>query len=291
MLKKKKFTFFATAFLLCSMSLSTSGFASGEKVVPSSLADEVKVFYQNNVELSGGTPLDTAPQAKSLIATAPKIERSSVAHVFDEKGNIIDTVNIEQNVANNEKSTLSTAATSGKVCTVLIAADEEYRAKHSDWQTLTANAVESADDAFNAQFNIDLTVTAYRYWFSTGNNADELLANLTGSGTDNYDFVIGFTAEPDYYHDGELVGGFAYTYTSAPTYAAYSTVWDQPAPVSNWHATQHEISHNYGLEHDPKGPSPICIMNYGTMYSTSQWDTTHWNQLSSHKLWYGTNTN
>ncbi|WP_052380323.1 M12 family metallo-peptidase [Paenibacillus camerounensis] len=288
---KKKYSVLAAAFLMCSMALSTSGFASEvSKDIPitSSIADEVKVFYQNDVKLSGGSPLDTSVQAKSLIQTTPKVERSSVATVYDEVGNVIDNVTIKQNVTSNENSKL---AASGKLCTVLVAVDEEYRAKHSDWQTLTTNAVEAADDAFNAQFGIDLTVTAYRYWFSSGNNASELLANLTGSATDNYDFVVGFTAEPDFTHEGKVVGGLAYEYPSAPTYAAYSTVLDQTSPSSNWHALQHELSHNYGLSHDPEASTPICIMNYGTMYNTSAWHSDHWTQLNARKIWYGSNTN
>ncbi|SEU19673.1 M12 family metallo-peptidase [Paenibacillus sp. NFR01] len=270
---------------LLSMSLASNGFASSPQ---DELSGEVKAFYEKYA-IDEDVPLYTGPQTRSFVQATPNIERTITAPVFDEKGNVIDQVTIEKNVQpSNAKSTA--AAIGGKVCTVLVAVDEEYRAKHSDWQTLTAQIVEAADDAFNSQFEIDLTVTAYRYWFSEGSNSEQIRDNLRGAGTDNYDFVIGFTAEPDFTTNGTVVGGKAYIYTSAPTYAAYSVVNDQDY-AANWHVAQHELSHNYSLEHDSEGPTPICIMNYGTMYSTTLWDAAHKTQLAAHKTWYGTNTN
>ncbi|ULO09591.1 peptidase M84 [Paenibacillus sp. 19GGS1-52] len=275
--------------------MATSGFASVEGANSTFNADEVKIFYQKYATQSEGSPIETSPQLKLFTSTpTPKIERSSVAPIFDESGKIVSTVNIGKNVVGTKSINLdsASAAATGKICSVLVAVDEEYRAKHSDWQTLTTNIVEAADDAFNSNFGVDLSVTAYRYWFSSGSNSAEILDNLKGSGTDGYDFVTGFTAEPDFFTNGVQIGGKAYTYSSAPLYAAYSAVWDQASYGSNWHALQHELSHNYSLEHDlPEGPTPVCIMNYGTMYQTTAWHTDHRTQLAAHVSWYGNNIN
>jgi len=80
---------------------------------------------------------------------------------------------------------------------------------------------------------------------------------------------------------------YIYIYISPPTYAAYSTVLDQTT-TSTSRALQHEISHNYGLDHDPSAAEPLCIMNYENMYTTTQWHADHKNELGIHVNWYGT---
>ncbi|WP_151735247.1 M12 family metallo-peptidase [Paenibacillus tengchongensis] len=223
----------------------------------------------------------------------PNVERSSIASVYDENGNIVGTHIIEKNISDAEENNIQSRAASGRLCKVLVAVDEEYRAKHSNWMSLTESIVEAADDAFNRDFGIDLTVTDYRYWTSSGSNAYQTLNNLMSTYSSNsYDFVIGFTAETDFIDNyGIQLAGKAQDITSNPMYGSYAVNWDQNDTYSDWHSLQHEISHLYSLQHDIQGPSPLCIMNYGTIYSTSSWDTDHYNQLAVRVGWYGTSIN
>jgi len=283
MKKKKRFLLVANASLIFSMSLASSGFASGYEQTTKVDNDQIRP-QAYTIKLDEGSPINLSPTLKSSDSdTEVRIERSSVAPVYDENGTVIDTVNIMKNV--NEKNTNSRSA--GKLVTVLVAVDEEYRNKHTNWQSLVAGVVEGADDAFNSEFNIDFTITGYRYWSSTGSDASQLLTNLKGSGNEPYDFVIGFTAEPDFFGDSGYLAGLTVTQYSAPSTAVYIAMYDQSIPSDNWHALQHEVSHNYSLQHD----SQMCIMNYNTMYATNSWDAAHRSQIAARVNWYGTNTN
>jgi hypothetical protein len=169
-----------------------------------------------------------------------------------------------------------------KVVTVFIAADEEYRAAHSDWQTLTQNIVENADNGFQRDHNVDFQVKALGEWSSQGANASEILQDLdrdwNGTG---HDFLVGFTRDSNF-----NAGGIAYVYSSSPYNSAVSVNLDQGA-TNTWHAAQHEFSHNYGLGHDPQGSGIKCIMNYDYSYSVDYWDQDHDNEIQAHKGWYG----
>ncbi|MCA0983397.1 zinc-dependent metalloprotease [Halobacillus yeomjeoni] len=173
--------------------------------------------------------------------------------------------------------------TSGdRTATVLIAADEEYRAARSDWQTFTQNIVENADNAFVRDHGIDLEVQAFAQWSSEGNNASEILQDLdqdwNGQG---YDFVVGFTKDSNF-----NAGGIAYVYQSSPYGSAVSVNLDQGAE-NTWRAAQHEFSHNYGLGHDAQGSGIECIMNYDYSYEVDYWDQEHDDEIQAHKAWYG----
>ena len=99
-----------------------------------------------------------------------------------------------------------------RTVTILIAADEEYRA-HPDWKTITAQVVEKADNSFWAEHSINFVVTGYANWKSDGANSSALLADLNTEWKNNtqYDFVIGFTKDSKF-----TAGGIAYVYSSAP---------------------------------------------------------------------------
>ena len=100
-----------------------------------------------------------------------------------------------------------------RTVTILIAADEEYRAAHPDWKTITAQVVEKADNSFWAEHSINFVVTGYANWKSDGANSSALLADLNTEWKNNtqYDFVIGFTKDSKF-----TAGGIAYVYSSAP---------------------------------------------------------------------------
>jgi hypothetical protein len=268
--------------LICSLSFVSSGSA---EVINK---DDVNLFYLNHAKVSGDTPAEPIQNKFREEVLTPNIERSTTIPVYDENGNLVNEFQIEKNIEFESKAALQQT---GKLVNVLVAVDEEYRSAHSDWQSRVSGIVESADDAFNQEFSIDLNITSYRYWFSEGNNASALLSDLKGAGTDTYDLVIGFTGESDFYGDnGKFIGGIAYEYDSNPFYAGYSLVSDQSLSGTA-HALQHEVSHNYGLSHDVEGPTPICIMNYGTIYSTTTWHSAHHDELGTHRLWYGTTVN
>lgn len=266
-------------------SLSFASFGSAE----AANNDDVALFYLNHAKVSGDTPAE--PIQNKFIKEEelnPTIERSTTIPVYDEAGNLLNEYTIEKNTGTESKTSL---LQTGKLVNVLVAVDEEYRSAHSDWQTRVSNIVESADDPFNEKFNIDLNISAYKYWFSEGKNASELLSHLKGDGKDSYDLVIGFTGESDFYGvNGDFIGGLAYMYSSKPPYAGYSVVSNQSLSGTT-RALQHEVSHNYGLDHDTAASTPICIMNYNTMYSTTTWHTAHFNELALRKLWYGTTFN
>lgn len=169
-----------------------------------------------------------------------------------------------------------------RTVTILIAADEEYRAAHPDWKTITAQMVEKADNSFWAEHSINYVVTGYANWKSDGANSSALLADLNTEWKNNtqYDFVIGFTKDSKF-----TAGGIAYVYSSAPQ-SGISVVLDQ-GTTSTSYAIQHEWSHNYGLSHDASGSGIKCMMNYDYAYSVNYWDAAHDALIESHRNWYG----
>ncbi|MEK3686940.1 M12 family metallo-peptidase [Paenibacillus sp. FSL R10-2736] len=276
MFKLSKFPVVSSLILICSLSFVSLG--SAEDVNKT----DVDLFYQKYATISDVTPAEPSQNKFREEVITPNIERSTTIPIYDESGNLVSEFQLDKNIDVESKAS---ALQTGKLVNVLVAVDEEYRSAHSDWTTLVSSYLESADDPFNQEFSIDLNIAAYRLWYSDGNNASALLSNLKGAGTDTYDLVIGFTGETDI--DG---GGQGYIYASKPPYAGYSFVTNQSA-TGQIHALQHEVSHNYGLDHDATASTPSCIMNYGTMYYTTVWHSDHHNQLGVRRLWYGTTVN
>ncbi|PEF69128.1 M12 family metallo-peptidase [Bacillus cereus] len=169
-----------------------------------------------------------------------------------------------------------------RTVTILIAADEEYRAAHPDWKTITAQIVKKAGNSFLTRHNINFVVTGYTNWHSDGTDSGPILADLNADWQNNttYDFVIGFTKDSHF-----TAGGMAYVYSSAPQ-SGISVVLDQ-GPNATPYALQHEISHNYGLSHDASGSGIKCMMNYDYVYSVNYWDAAHDALIESHRNWYG----
>lgn len=179
-------------------------------------------------------------------------------------------------------NSLSHALVPTRTVTILIAADEEYRAAHPDWKTITAQMVEKADNSFWAEHSINFVVTGYANWKSDGVDSSALLADLNAEWKNNtqYDFVIGFTKDSKF-----TAGGIAYVYSAAPQ-SGISVVLDQ-GTISTPYAIQHEWSHNYGLPHDASGSGIKCMMNYDYAYSVNYWDAAHDALIESHRNWYG----
>ncbi|WP_349409377.1 zinc-dependent metalloprotease [Pseudalkalibacillus sp. SCS-8] len=275
-------------------------------------SEKTMVDSQGN-EVSFGHELPKAKtKGKETFDQPAEIENTTVADVFNEKGKKIGQKKFEKNVEQknkaekkdkqknkkNEEGELcilfcggggdpgdgdgGTDPGAARVVTVFVAVDEEYRAAHSDWQTLTQNIVENADNGFQRDHNIDFQVKAFGEWSSQGANASEILQDLdrdwNGTG---HDFLVGFTKDSNF-----NAGGIAYVYSSSPYGSAVSVNLDQGA-TNTWHAAQHEFSHNYGLGHVQQGSGVKCIMNYDYSYSVDYWHQSHDDQIQSNKGWYG----
>ncbi|BCB03657.1 zinc-dependent metalloprotease [Bacillus sp. KH172YL63] len=256
----------------------------------------------NAVELGHALP-KAEKSGKQHFESPSHVEKQTVADILNEKGQKKHEKRIEKSKENKKDkqkdseelfglfdwgsgsgtdNTDDASASASRTVTVLIAADEEYRSAHPDWQTLTQDIVEKADDAFIRDHGIDFEISAFGEWGSEGNNASEILQDLdkdwNGQG---FDFVVGFTRDVNFNS-----GGIAYVYPSSPNGSAMSVNLDQGAE-NTWHAAQHEFSHNYGLGHDPQGSGIECIMNYDYSYQIDYWDQDHDDLIQAHKGWFG----
>ncbi|MBW3112548.1 zinc-dependent metalloprotease [Bacillus sp. MCCB 382] len=253
----------------------------------------------NTVEIGHALP-KSKTKGKQTFDTPSHVENSTVADILDEKGKKIKEKSIKKSKEKNPSSeelfglfdwlggggsgggTTEPPAATDRTVTVLVAVDEEYRAAHPDWQTLTTNIIEKADDGFTRDHGIDFEIKAFAEWDSNGNNASEILQDLDRDFNGNgFDFVAGFTRDVNFNS-----GGIAYVYPSAPNGSAISVNLDQGAE-NTWHAAQHEFSHNYGAGHDAQGSGIKCIMNYDYSYQVDYWDQEHDNQIEAHKTWFG----
>ncbi|WP_430788556.1 zinc-dependent metalloprotease [Virgibacillus flavescens] len=231
-----------------------------------------------------GKQIEMLPTAKKKQKNKEEaiVERATTVEILDTKGKKVGSTKFDATSANKSKSESKAQVAATRTVTVLAVADEEYRAAHSNWQTLVQNAVEQADDAFNRDHAIDYQVTGLGNWSSQGGNASQILYDLEAdwSGYSNYDFVVGFTRDTNFNS-----GGIAYVYPSAPSGSAFSVNLDQGA-YNTWHAAQHEFSHNFGLPHDAQGSGIKCIMNYDYSYQVDYWDADHDAKIENNEHWY-----
>ncbi len=148
---------------------------------------------------------------------------------------------------------------------VWIAADEEYRDYFGDnWETQAYNIIESADNAFFSDHDINFIVGKYSEWDSNDNVHDSrLLGEVqeeTGwnSNQQGNDMLAAFTNQPTDSRGWSELGGDAWIMKHQIT-----SGWD-------WHLAQHESSHNYYCpDHGYYGP--YCIMTYTYMMVTDNW--------------------
>lgn len=250
------------------------------------------LFYDSDgnkveVEVLPKAPIDyltmSKEEALEKLRKETKIERSTTAYIINENNEIVGTRTTLANVTDvSVNATTSSDYSDAYVATVLVAADEEFRAKYKhEWQDMCELLIERADDEFNSNFNIDLSVRAFALWESSGNNADKILQQLDSTFGNAYDFKIGFTLDPNF-----DAGGIAYVYPSKPSKSATSVVLD--AGNITHYAIRHELSHNYGLHHDPEGSGIVCLMNYDYAWKVTFWHSAHKNDIASRRHWYGT---
>ncbi|SDW17097.1 Metallo-peptidase family M12 [Marininema mesophilum] len=163
---------------------------------------------------------------------------------------------------------------------VLIVGDEEFRSKYSDWQQRAIDVVEGSDDAYIRDHQIDFEIVGIARWQSTGTDP-VLLSDLPPKWYNStaYDLVVGITNDSRFPY-----GGVAYL--SPINNIGYSVIRYYDSTTSQYIA-RHEISHNYGLQHDPSGNQPVCMMNYTYSYYVDTWDPAHNYQLEQNKGWYG----
>lgn len=203
------------------------------------------------------------------IVEDPKVE-NPVEHPWDVPGNkMFRGYEIDE----SEKFPFKAA-----VVDVYAVADEEYRAAHSNWQNLLYQIIETADNAYYRDFNINWVIAGYYSWTSNGNNASQILSDLAsdGSGLPN-GLCMGFTKDSHF-----NAGGIAYVYGSNPG-TGYSVCLDQGVS-STTYALRHEAGHNYGASHD--FDPVVCLMNYTYAYSIDYFDSAHDSLISSHQGWF-----
>ncbi|WP_164931642.1 M12 family metallo-peptidase [Longirhabdus pacifica] len=163
--------------------------------------------------------------------------------------------------------------------TVKVAADEEFREKYGwYWKGYTYQVVERMDDVLYRDFNINFTVDSRAEWETDGKTASEITHELKDEMRDsNYDFVIGFTKDPNY---SGGIGG------QAIPKVGLNTVFDQ-YPDATWRALLHEVGHNYGLGHHDSHDETDCIMGHN-MYSVDFFCDYHAQQLKENIHLHGT---
>ncbi|MFN2744647.1 zinc-dependent metalloprotease [Bacillus sp. z60-18] len=228
---------------------------------------------------AAGTKVEALPRAKGFkdLKGSVQIERTTKTKILDEKGNVTGAKTFKKNT-----STFSTQASTGtQKISVLAVADKQYRKKHKDWKTRIVQTVEQADVMFNRDHQIDFVVEAVGPWTSSGKNSEQILDNLAEKYSDaDYQFVVGFTDNQNF-----EAGGIAFQYGSKPAGPAFSVTFDMGTEYTAQAAT-HELSHNFGLEHDPQGSGIRCIMNYDFAYTVDVWDEEHNQQIERNKAWY-----
>lgn len=162
--------------------------------------------------------------------------------------------------------------------TVYVAADEEYRAAHSDWTSFCYNIIETADNAYFSDFNINWVIDSYWNWNSNGNSSSAILSDLASDFSGfGKGLVMGFTKDSKF-----TAGGIAYVYGSNPG-TGYSVCLDQ-GTSSTTYALRHEIGHNYSCSHD--FDPVVCMMNYTYSYSVDYFDSAHVSEVNSHRNWF-----
>lgn len=161
---------------------------------------------------------------------------------------------------------------------VYAVADEEYRAAHSNWTSLLYNIIETADNAYYRDFQINWVIQGYYNWTSNGSNASQILSDLASDGAGlPSGLVMGFSDDSNF-----NAGGIAYVYSSNPG-TGYSVCLDQ-GTSSTTYALRHEIGHNYGASHD--FGSTVCMMNYTYSYSVDYFDSAHDSLVNSRRNWF-----
>jgi len=161
---------------------------------------------------------------------------------------------------------LATQTTTTNTVNVWIVADEEYRDTFgTNWKTKAYNTIESADDGFYSDHDLNFVVGKYSTWDSTDStdNSTLLLAEAQSesgwnSNHQSMDMLAIFTDQSlDHMGRSENLGD----------------AWIMKHQISadwDWRLARHEASHNYGCpDHGDFGP--VCIMTYANMMITPTW--------------------
>lgn len=237
----------------------------------------VSIFAQDEgIKEVSATSYETTDPAgnKVTVVIDPPNPKAAYEPWFDEKSPYFRGFN---EVDEFEK--FPEAATRNTVTVPVYAvADEEYRAKYSNWQSRLNQIIETADNAYWRDFRINWVIQGYYSWTSNGNNASQILSDLASDGSGLPDgLVMAFSADPRF-----NAGGIAYVYPSNPG-TGFSVCLDQGIS-STISALRHEIGHNYGCFHD--FDPVVCLMNYTYSYQIDYFDPSHDNLIESHDLWF-----
>ncbi|WP_164931644.1 M12 family metallo-peptidase [Longirhabdus pacifica] len=235
--------------------------------------------------LSVSTIYTVAEDDTSILEAAPmavSTQETHESHEFDlhsvELSNASTSVN--RNQSKRIDHNYEPPNSPGIRVKVKIAADEEFRAAYGwYWKGYTYQVIERMDDALYRDFNINFTVDAWADWQTDGETASEITHELNQEMRDdeNYDFVIGFTKDPNY---SGGIGG------QAIPWVGVNTLLDQ-YPDATWRASLHEVGHNYGLGHYHPNGEVDCIMGQN-MYSVDYFCDYHTEILKENINLFGT---
>ncbi len=170
----------------------------------------------------------------------------------------------------------------GKTSTVHIpvyaVADEEYRATYPDWTSRLFQIIETADNSYYRDFQINWVIQGYYAWTSNGGSKEWILIDLyndfqwLGDG-----LVIAVTRDPNF-----NTGGLAMR-NDTNVGKGFSVSSDQ-GTSGTISAVRHEVGHNYGPA-DEYG-SQVCVMNYNYAYSIDYFDSHHHGMIYSRRHWF-----
>lgn len=207
---------------------------------------------------------ETNKTVKKIIEEDLKLEPVEIESIEDLKELPINyPENLKQMAIKNLSVKQDTKSTN--TVNVWIVADEEYREHFgSDWKSEAYSTIESADDAFYSDHDINFVVGKYSEWDSNDNTHDSSLLDEAQSETgwntnqQGMDMMAIFTNQNTDKRGWSEYGGDAWIMKHQ-----VSSSWD-------WHLAQHEASHNYECpDHGYSGP--YCIMTYTYMMVTDSW--------------------
>jgi hypothetical protein len=153
---------------------------------------------------------------------------------------------------------------------IWVVADEEFRSYYgSNWETQAYNIIETADNKFYTEHNINFIIDKYTSWDST--DSEDSSSDLLKEAQREMDWDVD--------HDGcDMMAIFtnqAMDHRGLSESINYNggDAWIMKHQISyDWdcHLAQHEASHNYGCpDHGYAGP--YCIMSYQQMFCVDTW--------------------
>jgi hypothetical protein len=252
-LRKVVFTVLVVIIATSIVSMAAGAKNSEEKVVREPL------FYNELAKLGTDEIIELAKKNKTIRKIIEKDRQIKPVE--------IESLNdIPEDIPVFIKRSTFRASTDIKTVYVWVVADEEFRSYFgNNWKTVAYNIIESADNAFFRDHNINFVVGKYSEWDSNDNTRDpyKLLKEAQEETGWNFnhqgmDMLAVFTNQPLDWSGASEIGGDAWI------------IKHQYDINVDWHLAQHEASHNYNVP-DHGWIGPYCIMTYIFTWYTDQW--------------------